>query len=510
MKSVHQQLLIFALFLAGSASAADKPNILLIYTDDHTHRSVSCYPEAWDWVKTPNIDALADKGVRFHHATIGTWCMASRATILTGKLQFGVESMRMEGEYPGSAYDPEKCPFWPKTFREQGYTTAHIGKWHTGVDSGYGRDWDFQVVWNRPKYTENAGHYYYDQQLEINGVPLMVPGYSTDNYTKWASDFIKGANRDAEKPWFLWVCYGAVHGPFTPADRHLEALEDVEVPIPADIYPPRPGKPAYMQRMNNWVKGEKDGQPQLRGGFTGRTVNTQGIHGNSLNDWVRQVHQGVIAIDEGVGNIVDALETSGQLENTLIIFTSDQGMGWGQHGFRHKLGPYDATIRSPMIVSMPGAVAEGEVCKTPVGGADIAPTIFGFAGLDLPWKMHGHDLAPLLKNPDAAWEHPVLMCLTSNRYGSDTDTILPPEEQELVGVPWWISLTKGHFKYIRTLTEGEVEELYDLNADPEELDNLAIKPKFRQQLLAMRSATIAELKRNEAGFVDNLPAVANP
>ncbi|MFT5470101.1 MAG: arylsulfatase A-like enzyme, partial [Verrucomicrobiales bacterium] len=117
MKSVHQQLLIFALFLAGSASAADKPNILLIYTDDHTHRSVSCYPEAWDWVKTPNIDALADKGVRFHHATIGTWCMASRATILTGKLQFGVESMRMEGEYPGSAYDPEKCPFWPKTFR---------------------------------------------------------------------------------------------------------------------------------------------------------------------------------------------------------------------------------------------------------------------------------------------------------------------------------------------------------------------------------------------------------
>ena len=333
MKSFTQQLLALILFTAGMATAADKPNILFIYTDDHTYRSVSCYPEAWDWVNTPNIDALAKRGVRFHHATIGTWCMPSRATMLTGLLQYGVESMRMEGEYPGSAYDPEKCRFWPSVFREKGYTTAHVGKWHTGVDSGYGRDWDFQVVWNRPKYPENAGHYYYDQMLEINGVPLMVPGYSTDNYTKWAVDFINGDNRDEEKPWFLWVCYGAVHGPFTPADRHQDDYPDVEVPIPADIYPPREGKPAYVQRMDNWVKGEKDGQPQLRGGFQARTVDTQGIHGNSLNDWVRQVHQGVLGIDEGVGKLTKALEESGQLDNTLIIFTADQGMGWGTARF---------------------------------------------------------------------------------------------------------------------------------------------------------------------------------
>lgn len=502
------KLLAFWTVLVLASQAMAKPNILLIYTDDHTYRSVSCYPEAWDWVDTPNIDALAKRGVRFHHATIGTWCMPSRATILTGHLQFGVESMRMKGTYPGSVYDPDQCPFWPKVFRQKGYYTAQIGKWHTGIDSGFGRDWDYQIVWNRPKYTENAGNYYYDQMLEVNGVPLKVPGYSTDNYTNWAVDFINGRNRDAEKPWFLWVCYGAVHGPFTPADRHMQELPGVKVPIPADIYPPRPGKPAYMQRMDNWFPGE-DGVPQLSGKFKQRTVEgASGVHGNSLHDWVRQVHQGVLAIDEGVGRITQALEDTGQLENTLIIFTADQGMAWGQHGFRHKLGPYDATIRSPLIVSMPGTVAQGEVCPSPVGGADIAPTIFSAAGLELPWSMHGHDLTPLLKDPLQEWPHPVLMCLTGESYGSNTDIIPLPEEQELAGVPWWISLTQGHFKYIRTLSPGEVEELYDLKADPEELDNLAVKKEHHAKLLELRAAMIAELKRTNAGFVNQLPEVA--
>ncbi|MDA0284029.1 MAG: sulfatase-like hydrolase/transferase [Planctomycetota bacterium] len=136
---------------AWTAEKTKRPNILFIYTDDHSYRTVGCYPQSYPWVKTPTIDRLASQGVRFEYAYIGTWCMPSRATLLTGHHQFGVESMRMEGEYPGSAYDPAKCPFWPKTFRDHGYQTAHIGKWHTGVDTGFGRDWDFQIVWNRPR-----------------------------------------------------------------------------------------------------------------------------------------------------------------------------------------------------------------------------------------------------------------------------------------------------------------------------------------------------------------------
>ncbi len=153
LETVRKSFLTFALGCTAFAAhaAEDRPNILFIFTDDQSHRTVSCYKEAYPWVKTPNIDALAAQGVRFTHAYMGTWCMPSRATMLTGHHQFGVESMRMQGTYPGSIYDPEKCPFWPSIFRMHGYSTAQIGKWHTGVDSGYGRDWDHQIVWSRPK-----------------------------------------------------------------------------------------------------------------------------------------------------------------------------------------------------------------------------------------------------------------------------------------------------------------------------------------------------------------------
>ncbi len=509
----HRLLLAALVACVASAPAATekRPNILFIYTDDHSHRAVGCYPEAWPWIKTPHMDSLAKTGVRFTHAYIGTWCMPSRATMLTGHLQFGVESMRMEGQYPGSEYDPAQCRFWPSVFRENGYTTAHIGKWHTGTDTGFGRDWDFQKVWNRPRFPKNSGNYYYDQMIETNGGQAeLVKGYSTDNYTDWALDYINGQNRDADKPWYLWLCYGAVHGPFTPADRHLESYPDAEVPVPADIYPPRPGKPTYSRDWEEWVPGP-DGQPYLKRGSTQKTVTEKAVHGQSLNDWERQYNQGVLAIDEGIGRLLEALEKTGQRENTLIVFTSDQGFAWGQHGFRRKIAPYDGTIRSPFIINFPGHVAEGAVCKHPVGGQNIPPTLFAFAGIDLPWKMHGSDLTPLLKKPDANWDEPLLMAYTGQTYGSETDTIpTDPKVLSPAGVPWWVSLMEGRYKYIRTLVEGEPDELYNLDTDPEELDNLALKPEFQKRVLAMRARLTEELRKRDAGLADHMPSVKSP
>ncbi len=501
------------IFLTGAsqveaAKKTKRPNILFIYTDDHSYRTVGCYPEAFKWVRTPSIDRLAERGIRFTHAYIGTWCMPSRAALLTGHHPYGVKSMRMVGQYPGSSYDPAQCPFWPSVFRKNGYFTAQIGKWHTGTDTGFGRDWDYQAVWNRPRFPKNAGRYYYNQLIEVNGKKAkLVKGYSTDNYTKWAVDFINGENRDSDKPWYLWLCYGAVHGPFTPAKRHLEDYADIKVPTPKDIYPPRPGKPAYMQKIAFWGKAPS-GEPVMKGGgFKALTVKGGGIHGNTLTDWVRQYHQGVKAIDEGVGKVIEALKKSGQYENTLIVFTADQGFAWGQHGFRHKLAPYDATIRCPLIISMPSRLPKGAVCRTPVGGVDLIPTFFQFAGIKLPWKMHGHDLTPLLKDPESKWEHPVLLTLTARVYGDDTNVVpTDPKKRDLSGIPWWVFLVKGNIKYIRTLVKGEIEELYDLEKDPEELNNLALKKEHAKLLARMRAATIAELRRTGAGMVNNLPA----
>ncbi|MDP6446885.1 MAG: sulfatase-like hydrolase/transferase, partial [Pirellulaceae bacterium] len=494
-------VMLASLSLTAAAAGTDKsPNILFIYTDDHSHRTVSCYDAAFPWVKTPHIDQLAKRGVRFTHAYIGTWCMPSRATLLTGHHPYAIESMRMEGEYPGSEYDPAKCPFWPAVFRKQGYHTAQIGKWHTGTDTGFGRDWDHQIVWNRPRHIDNAGAYYNNQLIERDGGKAkLTKGYTTDNYTDWAIEYIRGKNRPSDKPWYLWLCFGAVHGPFTPADRHLPAYPDIDVPTPADIYPPRKGKPQWQQEIKKWELDDQ-GRPSMVGGaFGGKTVEgAKGVHGNTLADWVRQYHQGVLAIDEAVGRLMDTLRETKQLDNTMVIFTSDQGFAWGQHGFCSKLAAYDATVRSPLIISYPGLTAEGTVCASPVGGVDLIPTIFKTAGIELPWKMHGHDLTPLLKDPQAKWRRPVLLSLQSRMYGSDTHEIPAADEQKLAGVPWWVFLVQGRYKYVRTMIAGEVEELYDLKKDPDELVNLARQPKHRKRVERMRAATLKELRRTDA------------
>ena len=511
MKNLSFALLF--LFCSQAGWTAERPNILFIYTDDQSHRTVGCYPNSYDWVRTPNIDRLAKTGVRFEHAYIGAWCMPSRASLLTGLHQHGIESMRMVGTYPGSDYDAQQCRFWPAAFRAGGYQTAHIGKWHTGVDAGFGRDWDFQKVWNRPRHPDNAPNYYHDQLISTNGgAAELVKGYSTDNYTRWAIDYIRGNGRSAEKPWYLWLCYGAVHGPFTPADRHLDAYPDSSIPIPKDVYPPRPGKPKYVREMEFWEPG-KDGGPVERKVRDLGPVGMKDMPGRPLKDWVRQYHQGVLAIDEGVGRLMDALVDSGQDENTLVVFTSDQGFAWGQHGFKTKVAPYRATLEAPLIIRptrMNLAASAGRVIKTPVSGVDLPPTFFAQAGLTLPWKMHGHDLSPLLKSPDAQWNHPAMVVHTGKVYGSATSKIPTKEDPALYhgpGIPWYVLHCEGNMKYIRNLVADETEELYDLDADPDELTNLALVAQHDALLKKMRSAAVDELRRTDAGLADHLPPV---
>jgi arylsulfatase A-like enzyme len=497
-----------ALSALSPAAAGDRPNILFIFTDDQPSKTIGCCPESPDWVRTPHIDRLAAEGVRFERAYLGAWCMPSRASVLTGRLQHGIESMRMEGRYPGSVYDPEVCPFVPREFRRQGYHTAHIGKWHTGTDPGLGRDWDHQIVWNRPKLPANAGAYYSGQILSFNGVEQPTEGYSTDVYTDLAVDYIRGGDRPADKPWLLWLCYGAVHGPTTPAERHRGTLADRDVDIPADIFGPWPDKPAYLVRTSAWTPGP-DGRPMLRrrgkktGGFDTDTP------GKSHAALVRQFHECTLALDEGVGRLIAALEETGQLANTLVVYTTDQGYAVGEHGCNSKLAPYDATIASPLIFSWPGRLPTGEVRRQPVNSPDLTATLCRLAGVEIPWPLHGREFTRLLEpGADEVTVPPMLLTHTGRIYGSDTATIPAGEAiYEQAGVPWWVLLRDGRHKYVRSLVPGEIEEVYDLEADPEELANLAADPAHGQLVARLRQAAVAELERTAAPFVGTLPPV---
>lgn len=467
-------------------------NILYIFTDDQSFRSVSCYPGALPWISTPNIDRLAQDGVRFSTCYTAAWCAPSRATYLTGLYQHGIRSMHLPAGYPYYVRDPEQCPYWLENLREFGFYTGVVGKWHTGPDHGYGRYWDYSAIWDHSQPQE-YGPYYTDQKISFNGAePVAVGGYSTDNYTEYALDFLRGRAAEPDTPWHLWLCYDAVHGPWTVADRHQDDYPDVpQVPTPEDIYPPRPTKAAHMRVYGVWREAD-NGQP----------VGIQ--DGRTLTEWEQQYARSVRALDEGVGRVITALEEMGQLDDTLVVFTSDQGFAWGQHGFRHKMAPYDANILAPMIMRLPGLIPPGTVCETPVAGQDIPPTFISLIGMEQPWKMHGDDLTPLLSNPETVWDRDLLMENTRYNFGEYTDSGCGEAEN---GIPWWVSLRRGKYKYIRWLVPGEIEEMYDLENDPEELENLALEPGFHGLLADYRQRAIAELRRTDAGMVDNLPPV---
>ncbi|MCA9135278.1 MAG: sulfatase-like hydrolase/transferase [Planctomycetales bacterium] len=500
-------LLLITFSADRAASAEDqRPNILFIFTDDQNYKTLSCYPESPDWVSTPNIDDLASRGVRFERTYFGAWCMPSRASFLTGRLQHGVQTMRMEGKYPRSVYDPEKCRFWPAELRKHGYHTAQIGKWHTGIDTGYSRDWDHQIVWNRPGQPDNAGHYFYDQIVTFDGVDKKVEGYSTDNYTNWAIDYIRGQHREETKPWFLWLCYGAIHGPTTPADRHKGLLSGKQAVIPDDIFGPWPTKPKYLDDTASWQAGQNGRAVRRNKSYDASNFNTN-TPGQSFDDWVQQSNECAMAIDEGVGRLIATLRETGQIDNTLIVFAADQGFALGEHGMNNKVAPYDATVASPMIIVHPKSIPQGKTCKHPVNAPDVVRFMASAAKIEIPWRTDGRDIRPLISDPEnAQWNSDMLMTHTGRKYGADTD-VAPNHEAlyEVGGIPWYVLLRQGKYKYVRYFVEGEMEEIYDLQQDPEELTNLALVDESRDLLLRLRSAANEELQRTGAKFIDSLP-----
>ena len=246
-----------------------------------------------------------------------------------------------------------------------------IGKWHQYYhppNDGMGVFWDHAVMWKK------TGYYYILQQLAFDGAdPISYYGYSTDYFTDFAEQYIR---REHDRPWFLWLCYDAVHGPYLPAGRHQDRYRNGQpVPVPADILPPRLGKPRYVRDMD-WYwqpgRGHQEGQI-IRAATEGlvRSERWRDIQPPTLQGMIRMYHRAVLAVDEGVGRLLDTLEETGQTQNTLVIFTSDQGFAFGEHGFEDKVAPYDANIQVPLMVRWPAQFASNRTCDHPAGQLDV-------------------------------------------------------------------------------------------------------------------------------------------
>lgn len=490
--------LLGLLFSVALSRGAERPNILFIYTDDQSFRTLSSYREegARPWVNTPNIDRLAAEGVKFSMAYGGSWCAPSRAVVLTGLQPHAIQGVHLNRDQnsarpwatKGEGFDPAVAQMWPENLRKAGYETAMIGKWHLGQSAGHGQLWDHSVVWDQ---NIPQGDWYNNQSLSIDGAKAQrIPGYSTFVYTDYAERYIR---RDHDKPWMLWLCYNAPHLPNTVHPDTVELYEGVDVPIPKDWYGPRAGKPNYMRTLT-MLQPDLEGRPRY------------GHRSHRLEDMVVGYNRLVSSLDEGIGRLRTVLEETGQLDNTVIIFTSDQGFAWGERGYVWKVGPYDACLRMPLIVRFPPEVAAGEVVSDPVSIIDVVPTVLSYAGMPQPWQMHGRNLRPALKNPADGLEGRVLTEHFLSSFGDEIETAVTDENNFTRTIPWWLSVVEGRYKYIRTLVPHEIEEVYDLQEDPEEQRNLALEKSHQATLHRMRAALETELRNTNASFIDTLPA----
>lgn len=430
---------------ASAADEAERPNIVFILTDDQRwdEMSIAGHP----FLKTPNIDRVGREGAHFKNCFVSIpLCSPSRASFLTGKYPHSHQVLDNTNHDELS----HKLITWPLLLQREGYDTAFVGKWHMGTDDSP------RPGFNRWVSFRGQGQYV-DPLLNIDGKRIQAEGYMTDLLSGHAVDFIK---KPHAKPFLLYVAHKAVHGPFTPAERHKALYADQAIPRAPNTRDTLDGKPNLQRKIEN--------APQLGPG-TG-----------SGDELIRNQMRALAAVDEGVDRILKTLEETGQLDKTIVVFTSDNGYFWGEHGLGDKRAAYEESIRIPLLIRYPKLIPAGSVRRQMVLNVDFAPTMLSLAGLPVPAGLHGRSLLPLLRSGKAAWRKSIL-----------TEYFM---ERQAPRFPTWQSVRTERWKYIQYITH-DFDELYDLQADPYEMKNLAGEPKAQGALKQMK-AELAKLVKS--------------
>ncbi len=323
-----------------------------------------------------------------------------------------------------------KLVTFPALQRAAGYETAYIGKWHMGNDSMPRPGFDHWVSF------PGQGQYV-DPQINTNGTLEKRSGYMTDILNEAALDFLK---KKRSKPFSLFLAHKAVHGPFTPPDRHKDLYAGLEIPRHPSAAVPRRGKPALEQP----VKPNKQGT-QAQGGPPDETVRNQ----------MRLLS----AVDEGIGEILSTLEKTGQLDETLVVFTSDNGYFHGDHGLGDKRAAYDESLRIPMLARYPKWMKPGTKIEADVLNVDIARTMLDASAGRPAAEMKGASFVPLMQGKKPAW-----------RRDFYSEYFFEPQYPR---VPGWHAVRSPEWKLVEYKDHPEWAELYNLKKDPYEMENLA-------------------------------------
>ena len=485
MKSLVALVGLLATPALAAAAAPRQPNILFIFSDDHAYQAISAYGDQRRLLESPNIDRIGKGGVRFDRCLVtNSICGPARAVILTGKYS------HLNG-FPNnsnSRFDGSQTTF-PKLLQKAGYQTAIVGKWHLGSDpTGF----DFWQI------LPGQGIYYNPPMIRM-GQQIKLEGYTTDLITEASLDWLK--KRDKSKPFLLMAQHKAPHREWAPALRHLGFDKDRVYPEPATLFDDYSGRGIAERDQDMTIEktmNDRDlkfsapnsltpeQKKQWDAYYAPRNAEFQAANpqGKDLVRWKyqRYMHDYLAtlkAVDESVGQLLDYLEKEGLADNTIVVYSSDQGFYLGEHGWFDKRWIFEESVRAPLLVRWPGVTKPGTVSRDLVSNVDFAQTFLDAAGVQAPADMQGQSLVSLLRGQRPRdWR----TAFYYHYYEWPTPHRVRPH----------YGVVTDRYKLVRFYATGEdYWELFDTQKDPNEMKSVYNDPSYA----TTRANLEKELKR---------------
>jgi len=505
-------VLVLGIAFSSCGKKTQLPNILFIMADDHGYQAISSYNDKL--IQTPNIDRIAEEGVLFNNAFVcNSICGPSRACILTGKFSHKNGFMNNGNHFDGSQQT------FPKLLQKDGYATAVVGKWHlrsepTGFD-----------YWN---ILPGQGHYYNPDFIKM-GKDTVYNGYVTNITTDLALDWLENnLPKNSGKPFFLMLHQKAPHRNWMPPQEYLTEFNDRNFEPPANFFDDYQGRKALQitkitvhdqfniqydakvpceecptHPVNHWCEREwnnefsrlddeqrKNWEKAFQKEYD--TFDYKSMNQKELSKWKFQRYMEdylrcIKSVDDNVGRVLDYLDENGLTENTIVVYTSDQGFYLGEHGLYDKRYMYEEAMRTPMAMRFPNEIRAGQKVDEMVMNIDFASTFLDFAMIEIPSDIQGKSMKPILiGTKDVEWR----------------DDVYYHYYELSFGLTKHYGLRTDRYKIIHFYDPVDAWELYDLEEDPTEMNNLINDPDYvdvlnnMKQQLSAKQQKVGDVNRN--------------
>ena len=431
-------------------------NVVFILSDDHRYDAMSFMGH--QFAQTPVMDSMAANGVHLKNALVTTsLCSPSRASILTGLYTF--RHRVIDNQRP----IPPGMLYFPQYLQQAGYATCFIGKWHMG-----GEDDDPQPGWDHWVSFRGQGNYLPpadpDYTLNVDGRRVKQKGYITGELTDYAIEWLKEQDSSGQ-PFFLYLSHKAVHANFTPEAHYEDRFRDLpfhrpdsEASTPANRLQPR----WLRDQRNSWHGVDFPYHSEL-----------------DIEKYYKRYCETLISVDDSIGRVLEQLKDMGLHDDTLVIYMGDNGFMFGEHGLIDKRVAYETSIRVPMLMQCPALFEGGTVVDQVVANIDIAPTVMEAMGLQKPAHMDGASILPLAWGRQSDWRDHFLYVYYWEKNFPQSPTVF--------------ALRDDRYKYITYYGLWDADELYDLQEDPEETNNLLYDPAHHERATAMENQLYAKM-----------------